>query len=158
MRYTYEFELYKGEKYLIAAPFDFGGATFGDGYIDAIDAASDWLAETIKDYLLHNKKLPEPTFENSPIHNGRIVALSIETSLDTIPTMLASQAANKLGVTRARITQLMDSGSLEGYKKGNSAFVTVSSVEARLKDKPRVGRPKESKADLFERRQNLMQT
>lgn len=54
----------------------------------------------------------------------------------------ATEAAEMLGVNRARVNQLLNSGQLEGCKVGNTWQVYRYSVEARLIEKPKGGRPK----------------
>lgn len=51
-------------------------------------------------------------------------------------------AARRLSVSPGRITHMLDSGILTGYRKGRRTYVTVESIAARLTDTPRSGRPK----------------
>jgi len=141
MRYTYEFEFYPGEKYLLAVPFDFEGGTFGEGPEDAAISAADWLVETINDYLLRQRQLPPPTYGNQPKSGGVVALISVDTSLESIETVFACDAAEMLGVTRARITQLLNKGLLEGFRRGRTAYITLDSIKARLEDSPKAGRP-----------------
>jgi len=141
MRYTYEFEFYPGEEYLLAVPFDFDGGTFGDGPKDTAEMAADWLIETINDYLLQQKQVPIPTYGNQPEKNGLVALVSVDTSLESIKTVFACDAAEMLGVTRARVTQLLNKGLLEGYRKGRTTNITLDSIKARLEDAPKAGRP-----------------
>jgi len=141
MRYTYEFEFYPGEKYLLAVPFDFEGGTFGDGPKDTAETAADWLIETINDYLLRQKQLPEPTYGNQPVKGGLVALISVDASRDSIETVFACDAANMLGVSRARVTQLLNKGLLEGYRNGRTTFITLDSIKARLEESPKAGRP-----------------
>jgi len=48
--------------------------------------------------------------------------------------MSASEAAEVLGVSRSRISQLIKACLLYGYRDGRNTWVTCDSVEARLKD------------------------
>lgn len=57
-------------------------------------------------------------------------------------TVSAAGAARGLSVSPGRITHMLDSGILTGYRKGRRTYVTVESIAARLTDTPRSGRPK----------------
>lgn len=59
------------------------------------------------------------------------------------PDMLSVQeAADKLNVTRARVNQLVTSGLLDAVKIGERYAVSRSSVEGRMAEKPKGGRPR----------------
>ena len=68
----------------------------------------------------------------------------MEASLDTVPAVTASEAAELLGVSRARVSQMLKSGLLMGSRKGRDSFITRYSVDARLREKPKAGRPKKA--------------
>lgn len=60
----------------------------------------------------------------------------------------ATEAANLLGVSKARVLQLIKSGALSAEKIGNSWLVDSRSVQDRLSAKPQAGRPAQhSRAD-----------
>ncbi|MCL2807010.1 MAG: helix-turn-helix domain-containing protein [Coriobacteriia bacterium] len=146
MLYVYEFEVFESEGSLLAFPFDFGGGTQGDTEKEIAEMAADWLRVDIEHRLIHGIALPEATFGNKPKHGGRILLVAIEVSLDTIDAVAAHEAADMLGVSRGRITQMVSSGVLEGFRKGRDAYVTVDSIEARLADTPTAGRPRKELA------------
>ena len=68
----------------------------------------------------------------------------MEASLDTVPAVTASEAAELLGVSRARVSQMLKAGLLMGFRKGRDSFITRYSVDARLREKPKAGRPKKA--------------
>ena len=76
--------------------------------------------------------------------SGRILLVAVEASLDTVPAVTASEAAELLGVSRARVSQMLKSGLLMGFRKGRDSFITRYSVDARLREKPKAGRPKKA--------------
>lgn len=78
MRYIREFEFYKGEKYMLAVPFGMDGGTFGDGFEDAVESATDWLYETVKVHFTEGSEVPGGTFGNEPQYGGKVVAVSVE--------------------------------------------------------------------------------
>lgn len=47
-----------------------------------------------------------------------------------------------LGVSAARVTHMLDSGILQGYRRGRRTYVTVDSIERRIESNPGSGRPR----------------
>lgn len=58
--------------------------------------------------------------------------------------MTVRKAANKLGVTTQRVYYLLEKGLLEGNTESGCYLVTTKSVNSRLEEKPKSGRPKGS--------------
>lgn len=143
--YVYEFEIIKGEEYLLAFPFDFEGGTQGKDEKEIAEQAADWLKTEIEHRLMHEIEIPEATFGNTPTDGGRVMIVAIDASLDTVNTVPAYKAAEMLGVSRGRVSQMMSNGLLDGFKRGRDAFVTTESIAARKKDTPPAGQPKNSK-------------
>ena len=146
MQYTYEFEFVSGDKNIVVLPFDFDGATQGDGLKDAAEAAADWLKNEIECRLMLGEDIPEPTFGSYPAHDhGRIVIVSVMAGLETVDVVSATEAARRLGVSNARISQMLKSNLLMGYRKGRDTLVSIQSISARLADSPKPGRPHKEK-------------
>ena len=61
-----------------------------------------------------------------------------------VPAMTVSDAARELGVSPARVDQLIKAGLLESWRDGTKRMVSRSFVEARKEASPRAGRPKAS--------------
>ena len=150
MLYTYEFEFFKDGKYFVVIPFDWDGATQGKNEKDAAFMAADWLKIMIDHHLMHNLPIPEATFGNEPQNGGKTMIVAIEASLDAIRAVRAYEAAEILGVSRGRVSQMVDQYLLEGFKKGRDVFITMDSINARLKEARRFRLPKKSKADKQE--------
>jgi len=144
MLYVYEFELFKGQQFLLVYPFDFEGGTQGGDEREAAEMAADWLKTEIEYRLMHGLAIPEPTFGHSPQRDGRILIVAIEASRDTVDTVPAHEAAEMLGISRGRVSQMLSAGVLDGFKKGRDAFVTTASIRARLKQTPQAGRPRKT--------------
>lgn len=142
MLHLYEFEIFEDEGWYLALPFDWDGGTQGTSFEDACEMAADWLRIMCEDCAMHAKELPTPTFGNEPCHGGRVVLLGIQAGLDTVRKVSASEAARLLGVTPGRVTQMLDANKLEGWREGRRTWVTVDSIEARLAERPKAGRPK----------------
>ena len=127
-----EFELFESEGYVLAFPFGLEGGTQGTSLEDAAEMAADWLRGTAEDWLIGGVEPPEPSLGNEPEHGGRVILVGVDVSRDAIPTVSASEAADRLGVSRPRITQMLASGALVGWRDGRNTRVTVDSVNARL--------------------------
>ncbi|HIW76129.1 MULTISPECIES: helix-turn-helix domain-containing protein [Gordonibacter] len=55
------------------------------------------------------------------------------------------EAADRLGITEVRVRALLEKNLLEGTKVGRTWVVSEESVEARIRQKPRAGRPPKQK-------------
>lgn len=141
MKYVYQFEIHKSEKYYIANCDQLGLSTFGVDFKDAAESAFDILEMKVQDALMHKYKLPEAVFAEQAPEGAQLLAVAIDTSLDDVKRVTASEAARRLGVSPARVSQLIKSGRLESFKDAGTVWVTVDSVNARLSDSPRAGRP-----------------
>ena len=144
MVYVWEFEFFESNGYIDAFPCgDFGhGATFGEDLIDAVASAVDWLGCVVDESLMGNVELPPMEFGHEPEHGGRIIAVAVERKLEDIPAVTAADAARELGVSTARIAQLVKAGLLDSWKDGTNRMISRSSVEARKEYAPNPGRPK----------------
>lgn len=59
--------------------------------------------------------------------------------------MTPAEAADALGVTRRRISQLVKAGLLDTFELHGKTWIAADSVEARLAEKPHAGRPRKAK-------------
>ena len=142
MQYTYEFEMWRGEFAWIAAPFDLAGITQGVDVEDVCESAADLLRELAREYLMRGEIPPKATFGHEPSHGGVRLVVSVDATLDDIEKVSAAQAAELLGVRRSRVTAMLQSGLLEGWKDGRNTWVTKASIDARLASPTPAGRPK----------------
>lgn len=144
MQYVYEFEMWRGEEQWLIEPFDISGITQGEDVADACESAADLLRETICDYLMRGEAPPLASFGNELTHDGVRVVVSVDASLDDVEKVSASKAAEMLGVSRGRITAMVQSGLLDGWKDGRNTWITLASVDARLASPRGAGRPKKA--------------
>lgn len=143
MQRTYEFELWRGERQWIIASFDLPEAiTQGEDVQDACESAADVLREVSRDAMMRGMSLSSPTFENEPRNGGIRVIVSVEIGLDEVAKVSATEAARLLGVSRSRVTAMIASRHLDGWREGRNTWVTCASIEARLADAPTPGRPR----------------
>ena len=146
MIYVWEFEFFDSGGMVDAVPCGSlgGGGTFGSDLNDAIASAADFLACMVDDHLMGGVDLPAPDFGHEPQNEGKIIAVAVSRELGDIPAITAADAARMLGVSSARVSQLIGAGLLESWRDGTKRMVSKASVEARLADSPKAGRPKEA--------------
>ena len=139
----YEFEIAPKEGMYIAIPFDFEGGTVGDGFQEACQMAADWLKGTIEDCEMTGIPLPEATFENKARYaDGRIVLIGVAAGRETVARVSAAEAARRLGVTPARVSQMVKARQLTGWREGSRTWVALDSLEIMLHRARKAGRPK----------------
>ena len=142
MQCTVGFELYRGQQQWIAEPFGFPGITQGETMAEACESAADLVRETMLDMAMHGEEIPRPVLDAPLSHGGERLLVSVEASLDSVAKVSAAQAARMLGVSRPRITALLKNGRLDGWTEGRNTWVTLDSVQARLDEIVKPGRPK----------------
>lgn len=144
MVYVWEFEFFESNGYVDAVPCrPFEGGTFGESLEDAVASAADWLGCMVDEHLMGNIDLPEMEFGHEPENGGRIIAVAVSRDREDIPAMTASEAARELGVSTARIAQLVNAGLLDSWKVGSARMVSRASVESRKDASPKAGRPRD---------------
>lgn len=146
MIYVWEFEFFDSGGMVDVVPCGSlgGGGTFGSDLNDAVASAADFLACMVDDHLMGGVDLPAPDFGHEPQNGGKIIAVAVSRELGDIPAITAADAARMLGVSSARVSQLIGAGLLESWRDGTKRMVSKASVEARLADSPKAGRPKEA--------------
>ncbi len=70
--------------------------------------------------------------------------MAVNAGKETIRRVTAAEAARRLGVTRGRVSQMVDAGLLETFELDGRTWVTESSVNARLEESPKPGRPRKA--------------
>lgn len=116
----------------------------GDDLKDAMEMAADAGKTYIAALMKDGESIPEATAREVP-EGDREAWVFFETDASYIvdgPVVSAAQAARELNVSRGRVTHMLDSGLLEGYRNGRRTYVTQSSIDARLAAPRRAGRPK----------------
>lgn len=144
MIYIREFEFYESDGCMLACPCDMEGGTFGDSLEDAVQSAADWLRETITDSLVRDEAASGGKLGHAPRFGGRVIAVAVDCDLSRVDAVTAADAARMLGVSTARIAQMCESGRLTSWKQGTRRMVMRSSVEARMAEAPKAGRPRKA--------------
>lgn len=141
-----EFEFVQDGRFIECWPFFPGrvDGTQGEDFDDAVEMAADWLRIIVLDHLMKGEVVPKPPLENEPIRGGRIVTIAVEASLADVPAITAVEAAGLLGVSTARVTQLAKAGALDSWKVGRTRMVSIESVQLRLAEERKAGRPSKS--------------
>lgn len=143
MRYSYEavFE-YSAQDGCWYVDFPaFGGEAYADGETleGAVSNAAQVLELTLCAYLDDGIPLPMPAFHEPPLS-----VVSVDVSDEDIARskcMSVGDAAEMLGVTPGRVSQLLSGGQLEPYMYGGTRLVTIASVMSRKASKPPAHRP-----------------
>lgn len=121
-----------------------GCYTHGDTYAEAAEMAADAVRTYVASLLLHGEAVPRPSFAEPPA-GAESMVVCVQADAGHIvrgEVVSAAEASRRLGVTPGRVTHMIDSGVLEGYRRGRRTFVTVKSVERRLEEGARPGRPR----------------
>lgn len=130
-----EFELYEDEGLVLAVPFGMDGGTEGPSYEEAAEMAADWLRGELEHRMMTGQPAPATGIGHEPAHGGRVLLVGVDASLADVPSVSASDAAAALGVSRARVSQMLASGMLEGWRDGRNTRVTAASLDARLSER-----------------------
>jgi len=141
--YIYEFEFFEDSGWTLAYPMGLGykAGTQGKDLNEAVAMAADLLKSVVEHSIIHKLHLPDPVYGHAPEHGGKVMVIGVDVSLDGIDAVRASEAALRLGVSRSRVSYMLRTGLLEGFRKGRDSYVTTASLEARLKEARKAGRP-----------------
>lgn len=143
MSYVYEANFERDEDgFSVTFPQFPEGVSFGKDIVEAASNAAECLQLLIVGYLDEGKSLPSPEFSDPP---QTILCVDVdEKDIALSKCMTVTQAAEELGVSRGRVSQLLSSGGLESFMYGTVRMVTIASVEERLSNPPEPHRPKRS--------------
>ena len=109
MMYVYEFEFFEDDGWVLAFPLDlnYQAGTQGKDMSEAVYVAADLLNAIAERHILHDLPLPDPVYGHKPKHSGEIKVIGVNVSPDTIEALRASEAADRLGVSRGRVSNLV---------------------------------------------------
>lgn len=119
-----------------------GCFSFGDTREEAIAMAADAAKTYVASLMLHGDPIPaSSTYEV----DGAAFMVFFEVDADYIvegETVSAAEASRLLGVSPGRVTHMLDSGILKGYRRGRRTYVTIDSINDRIASNPGSGRPR----------------
>lgn len=122
---------------------DFPGCfTYGETLEDAAAMAADAAKTYVASKILHGETVPKSSIQDTGKASLLIFFETDETYIVQGETVSAAEAARMLKVSAGRVTHMLDSGILDGYRRGRRTYVTVASIERRLATNPGAGRPK----------------
>lgn len=119
----------------------------GDTFHDAVAMGADAAKTYVASLLGREEAVPEPQHHSCP--SG---AEDVMVFFEADPTYIvegamvsAAEASRRLGVSPGRITHMLDAGVLDGYREGRRTWISVASVEKRLSETPKAGRPRKAR-------------
>lgn len=123
----------------------------GDTLEEVIESAAVALQLLIAERLETGLNLPKQDFKLSGSNVMRI-AVAVEVSNEFLlrsKCLSVSEAARELGVTRGRVTQLLDADILQAVPFGKDRLVTIASVNERKANPGKHGRPPKPKYEAI---------
>lgn len=129
--------------YLIVFPSFPGCMGEGKTLQKAAETASDALRLVLAEYIDTGLKLPKNEF----LKGDNAISFCVDIDDEFInysKCMTVSEAACELGVTRGRVSQMLNSGVLEKFMYGGKRMVTITSVNRCKKLDRHPGRPHKS--------------
>lgn len=120
----------------------------GDDIKEAVEMAADAGKTYIAALMKDGESIPGATVREVP-EGDREAWVFFETDASYIvdgPVVSAAEAARQLSLSPGRISHMIDSGLLDGYRTGRHTYVTEKSIKARLKAPRSAGRPKKTMA------------
>lgn len=129
--------------YVVTVPDLPGCATEGDTVTEAVEMAVDALKTYVAALLQDKEDIPEATFGHKAPKGGMAIAVSFETDGDYLfDAVSPTVAADMLGVSRGRVSQMIKAGQLRASKAGSSILVDIETVRHRMQINPKSGRPR----------------
>ncbi len=110
-----------------------GVITQADTYEEVAHMAKDALETWLEYQLVHDRPIPEPTFDADPNWDWDTARPASE-----LPTMTATEVARELGIDEARVRQIAEERHL-GEMRGNARMFSAKNVDAMRNRQP--GRP-----------------
>ena len=114
----------------------------GDTVEDVVLGASELLYLLIAERIDEGLPLPDAVLDPLP---NLVVSVDVtDEGILATRCMTVTQAAEELGITPSRVSQLLTSGQLEAYTYGEKRMVTIASVNERKANRPPAHRPRKA--------------
>lgn len=113
----------------------------GDDFNECVRSASDAVETHVAALIEDGREVPVPSRVQAD--DGEVVYVYADPETVELgePSISASEAAERLGVSKGRVSQLISAGKLKAYRTPHYTMVTVASVEAYGASPRRAGRP-----------------
>jgi excisionase family DNA binding protein len=147
MRYVYEITISKdGDYYSMDVPDLPGCFTWGDTLEDVLRKAPDALETHIGAYLADGEDIPPATFGHQTDASAVLAVISFDASVASVgaPHIAARYAAERLGISKGRVSQLLKDGRLEGYRNGRETMISEISLERFAANRRGPGKPRKT--------------
>ena len=131
-------------RYLVEFPDLPGCFSEGETFTEAAAMGADAAKSYVASLLAHQDTVPEPQRHACP-EGSESVLIFFETDpsyLITGDVISAAEAARRLSLSAGRVSHMINAGILDGYRQGRRTWVSEKSVEARLQETVRAGRPR----------------
>ena len=145
MRYIYEIIIRLDEdQYVLDAPDLPGCFTWGKSIEDVLHKAPDALETHVGSYLANGENVPVASFGHLVNKDEVLAIISFEASAASVgaPHIAAKHAAERLDVSKGRVSQLLKEKRLEGYRSGRDVMISIASIERLAAIPRRAGRPR----------------
>jgi antitoxin HicB len=146
-RFTYEAEFKNDDDgYFVSYPQLPDAFTQGDNLTQATERAAEVLQLIIASALDAGERLPDPLFKGYDKDTLR-TAVSVEVTPDFIERskcVTVTEAAKMLNLTKGRVAHMLDDGILQTLTYGDTRLVTLASINKRLANPRKAGRPRKS--------------
>ena len=140
MNFTYEAIIEQDKDgYAVSYPQFPDAVTFGATREEALQRAAQVLVLTIAEYIEDGCELPAQQ------RVAEVLAVNVQitgTDIDKSKCYTIEQAAEMLGVTTGRVSQLANTGKLQAVTFGKKRMVTIASVNKRKANPPSPHRPR----------------
>ena len=145
-RFFYEAELVANELggYSVSFPQLPDAFTYGRDLQESVCRASEVLGLIIAEFLDEGIRLPNPVFSGHSSDTLRI-GVSVEVTPEMVgrtKCVTATEAAEMLGLSKGRVSHMLDAGVLQSIPFGNERLVTIASINERKANPRKAGRPR----------------
>jgi predicted RNase H-like HicB family nuclease len=139
-RITYDAVIsHESDGYIVSFPQLPDAFTDGNTRAEAISNAAEVLALIAGEYIDEGEQLPDPS------RTVEVVSVSVELTdqdIESMKYLTLLQAADDLGVTPSRVSQLLASGKLKAKYFDGNRMVSIESVNEYKNTPRKAGRPR----------------
>lgn len=150
MNYTYDAIIEEDEDgFSVSFPQLPEAITFGSTREEATRRAGEVLTLILAERIEDGTPLPEQK------RVAEVVSVNVEVSGEVIrktKCCTVEEAAEKLGISASRVSQLASSGKLQAVQFGKKRMITIASVNERIANPPAPHRPKKKQPSTLDKR------